>query len=68
MAFRLPTLFAYTAVDFIIHEYGMEKLDLLLRAPEDMEDILEVTNKTFEDGWLEFYSHTISQRSNEGIQ
>lgn len=49
-----PDLFAYTAVDFIVHEYGMEKLNLLLRTPEDMEDILEVTNETFEDGWHNF--------------
>ena len=49
-----PDLFAYTAVDFIVHDYGMEKLNLLLRTPENMEDIFGVTNETFEDGWQNF--------------
>ena len=50
----VPDLFAYTAVDFIVHEYGMEKLNLLLRTPQDMEDVLEVTNETFEENWQDF--------------
>jgi RNA polymerase sigma-70 factor (ECF subfamily) len=49
-----PDLFAYTAVDYIVHEYGIEKLNLLLRTPEAMEDILGVSKGMFEEGWQNF--------------
>jgi hypothetical protein len=49
-----PDLFSFTAVDFIVHEYGMEKLNLLLRTPENKEEILGVTTETFEAGWHNF--------------
>jgi hypothetical protein len=49
-----PDLFAYTAVDFIVHEYDMDKLNRLLRAPEDGEKILRVSSAVFEDRWHRF--------------
>lgn len=49
-----PDLFAYTAVDFIVSEYGIEKLRKLLRSPEDLERVLGVSRAVFEEEWQRF--------------
>lgn len=49
-----PDLFAYTVADFIVQEYGMESLNLLLRTPENLEDMLGVPRETFEESWHHF--------------
>ncbi len=47
-------LFSYVVVDFIAHEYGLEKLKLLMRNPDRLEDILETTRSEFEQHWIEY--------------
>jgi hypothetical protein len=51
---QAPDLFAYTVVDFIVSQYGMDKLNQLLRTPEKLQTILGVSEETFEDNWLDF--------------
>jgi hypothetical protein len=51
---QAPDLFAYAAVDFIVHEFGLEKLNLLLRTPDDLEQVLGISQAGFEAGWHEF--------------
>ena len=50
----VPDLFAYTAVDFIVDEYGMEKLNTLLRRPKELEKVLEASTPDFEEDWQRF--------------
>jgi hypothetical protein len=47
-------LFAYTLVDFIAHQYGQEKLNLLIRDPDKFEAILGDTRNKFEQHWREY--------------
>ncbi|MGE5374473.1 MAG: hypothetical protein ACM3XO_05395 [Bacteroidota bacterium] len=47
-------LFAYTAVDFIVSRYGMETLNSLLHTPQDLEQILGLSQEEFEESWLRF--------------
>jgi hypothetical protein len=47
-------LFAYALVDFIAHQYGQEKLNLLIRDPDDFEEILGDTRSKFEQHWREY--------------
>lgn len=49
-----PDLFAYAAVDFIVTSYGMDKLNDLLRRPNEFENILGVTTSSFEVEWYDF--------------
>lgn len=51
---QAPDLFAYTAVDFIVSEFGIEKLNLLLRGPDDLEKVLGISRTTFEEAWHQF--------------
>lgn len=51
---QAPDLFAYTAVDFIVHEYGLEQLNLLLRDQDDMQSVLGVSETEFERAWHGF--------------
>lgn len=51
---QAPDLFAFTVVDYIAAEYGTEKLNLLLRKPEDMDEVLGVSTETFEINWRRF--------------
>ena len=51
---QAPDLFAYTAVDFIVNEFGLEKLNLLLRTPDDLEHVLGVSQAAFEENWHQF--------------
>jgi hypothetical protein len=55
-------LFAYALVDFIAHEYGREKLNLLLRNPDKFEDILGDTPTEFERRWRDYMNLHYSQR------
>ena len=50
-------LFAYSAVDFVVHRFGLEKLNRLLRQPENMRAILGISPTVFEERWHEFISH-----------
>jgi hypothetical protein len=47
-------LFAYAVVDFIAHEYGQEKLNLLMRNPDRLEDILGTARSEVEQRWREY--------------
>jgi len=47
-------LFAYALVDFIIHEYGQENLNLLIRNPDRLEVILGTARSEFERHWREY--------------
>jgi hypothetical protein len=47
-------LFAYTAVDFIVHEYGFTKLNDLVRSTDSVETILKVTPTEFEVEWRQY--------------
>jgi hypothetical protein len=49
-----PDLFAYAAVEFIVHEYGVDQLNQLLRSPEELEGILGVSPAEFEARWRSF--------------
>lgn len=51
---QAPDLFAYTAVDYIISEFGLDKLNLLLRTPDDLEHVLGVSQAAFEENWHQF--------------
>jgi hypothetical protein len=51
---QAPDLFAYTLVDFIVSQYGMDKLNLLLRSPDKLENILGNSKGTFEVQWKQF--------------
>jgi hypothetical protein len=55
-------LFAYALVDFIAHEYGQEKLNLLIRNPDKFEDILGDTRSKFEQHWREYMNLHYSKR------
>ncbi len=64
---QAPDLFAYTAVDFIATEYGMKKLNRLLRTPAEMENILGIPQETFEDHWLQFIQAHCQNNSSSTI-
>ena len=49
-------LFAYSAVDFIAHRFGLENLNRLLREPGDMRAILGISPAEFGVQWHEFIS------------
>lgn len=51
---QAPDLFAYTAVDFIVREHGTEKLNLVLRSPDEMNVILGISDTDFDHDWQEF--------------
>jgi RNA polymerase sigma-70 factor (ECF subfamily) len=51
---QAPDLYAFTVADFIVHEYGMEKLNRLLRTPADMKRVLGVSSAGFEEQWHDF--------------
>jgi hypothetical protein len=55
-------LFAYALVDFIVHQYGQEKLNLLIRDPDNFEDILGVTRSKFEQHWREYMNLHYTRR------
>jgi len=45
---------SYTIVEYIVSEYGYEKLNLLVRNPADFESAFGVSQADFETGWLDF--------------
>lgn len=47
-------LFAFTVVEFIATEFGVEALNRLLRAPTTLEGILGVSDAEFEARWRQF--------------
>lgn len=47
-------LFAYSLVEYIAREYGQEKLNRLIRSPENLEEILSESSTDFEQGWKKF--------------
>lgn len=49
-----PDLFAYSAVDFIVHEYGLGKLNELLRSPDGFEEDPGTSEAEFEYNWHEY--------------
>lgn len=51
---QAPDLFAYTAVDFVVHEYGMEELNMILRSPDELEEVLGISETAFEGAWHAF--------------
>ena len=55
-------LFAYALVDFIVNEYGQEKLNLLIRNPDRFEDILGTPRSEFEQHWREYMNLHYSKR------
>lgn len=55
-------LFAYTVVDFIAYEYGQEKLNLLIRNPDRLEDILGISKSEFEQHWQEYMNRHYIER------
>ncbi len=55
-------LFTYALVDFVAHEYGQEKLNLLIRDPDKFEDILGDTRSAFEQQWREYMNLHYNQR------
>jgi hypothetical protein len=55
-------LFSYAVVDFIAHEYGQEKLNLLIRNPDRLEDILGIVGSEFEQHWQEYMNLHYAER------
>jgi hypothetical protein len=55
-------LFAYALVDFIAHEYGQEKLNLLIKNPDKFEDIMGDRRSEFEQRWREYMNLHYTQR------
>jgi hypothetical protein len=55
-------LFAYALVDFIAHEYGQEKLNLLIRNPDNFEEIFGDRRSEFEQRWREYMSLHYTKR------
>jgi hypothetical protein len=49
-----PDLFAFTAVEYVVEGWGMETLNALLRAPDDLEVLLGVSRPAFEREWHDF--------------
>jgi hypothetical protein len=54
-------LFAYALVDFIAHQYGQEKLNLLIRGPDKFEDILGDARSKFERHWREYMNQNYTK-------
>lgn len=55
-------LFAYTLVDFILHEYGQAALNLLIRSPDSLERILGVGPSKFENLWRQYINRHYAHR------
>ncbi len=51
---QAPDLFAYTLIDFIVSQYGMDKLNFLLRSPDELENTLGNSKGTLEAQWKQF--------------
>lgn len=47
-------LFAFTVVEFIATEFGLDALNRLLRAPDALERIVGLTDAQFEERWHQF--------------
>lgn len=58
-----PDLFSYSAVDFLVRDFGLETVNALLRAPNSFEAITGCTFAEFETQWLAFMQQTYSSRS-----
>lgn len=46
-----------TIVDFLISTYGMDKLVLLIKNPENIEIIYGLTESTLEKQWIQYVTH-----------
>jgi len=46
--------FSYSVVDFIVKEYGYEKLSQFIRKPSEYQRIFDIDSKGFEAKWNEF--------------
>lgn len=47
-------IYGYSMVEYIVEEYGREKLVELLREYGDIEKVLNITESEFREGWIEF--------------
>lgn len=52
--------YGYSMVEYIIEEYGKEKLIELFKEYEDFGKVLNVTEVEFRDGWIKFLNNKIS--------
>lgn len=43
--------FSYTAIEYVIKSYGYNSLIELIKSPSNLERILGITNKEFENKW-----------------
>lgn len=44
--------FAYTAIEYLIEEYGYDTIIFLIKAPNDFQEILGNSMKDFEEKWI----------------
>lgn len=50
-AVRAADLFAYSVIDFIAADYGLEAVNALLRRPDALEEVVGLTRAEFEQQW-----------------
>ena len=52
--------FSYTIVEYVIKTYGYEKLNLIIKKPDNIENILGISSDEFEEVWksylIKYYS------------
>lgn len=51
---KAPDVYSYSAVAFIISEFGKDKLNCIIRNPEKMYSVLKTDQATFNRQWHNF--------------
>ncbi len=54
--------YGYSLVEYIVEEYGREKLVELLKEYGDIEKVLNITESEFRDGWIEFLKEKLHKQ------
>lgn len=50
---------SYTAVEFLIKEYGIEALNQLIRNPSDFQGILHCSESELYEEWVDYLKKTV---------
>lgn len=55
-------IYGYSLVEYIVEEYGREKLVELLKEYGDIEKVLNITESEFRDGWIDFLKEKLHKQ------